>query len=766
MGKVCPKYTISLTRRSAEEGAMITSTQREKGGDRSVEKTEKVEKERFEFKQLILKNPNYFGTFPLVKIQPVFPMKCSTKYEELRSVGFYPELDWLEAIIDVKLPYGYKGNLCSVGSCEYVRFFVDWDGDGDFDTAAEDVGIASVNVHDIPDGEKVCLDTTKPLSYAVTLKVDSKKLKCTVPNLLKVRAILSWEMPPPAGDANHVPVWGNVLDKWIQIEPDRHLLKDIVSVVDIQKLKLEPAMLDLEAPISAPQTLTPAQLKEIYKGKDVPEHRYNFSQIHQMVEQTKKDPSLMVAYKKDPKLSQIVSKIDLILAEKPSTRYEELGCVGLNYDMERLVATLTVKLPYGYGGGLCTKGSYEYVAFWAYLWDQIEQMCYWKYLGTSRVNTHDIAKIPPEGLQYAVYLPVDPSSLRERCTKPKLLKIRAILSWQVQPPSTNVNYDPVWGNRVEALVQIKPGDPTHEQKPFIWSAGQMAVESISGNPHTIEQSSIGDGYANGVSIGGGYTACESPFGAVIAISGTIANAPNIAAEADKLRYKVQYKKSTEASWHDITSGFRIWMRMDGVPSGYIDQTAVDGYFRYQKDLTPPVIREVEADMLAQWHTPVPEGDGLYELRVLLYSPNAPPEPGVPADHVSSGIVKVMIDNTSPDVDISLIAGPCEEFKPDATITGKFRATDKHIWYYEFSVLPSSIPSNPVEHVPAEWEYSLLPAPGVTAGTFSLKTTTAALKMQPCGYVIRLKVWDRTITNNTRPGNSNATDVGFCLLKGE
>jgi len=70
----------------------------------------KVEKERAEFKKLIIENPNYFDTFPQVKIKPVFPMSTNTKYEELRCIGFYPEQDLLEAIIDVKLPYGYKGD--------------------------------------------------------------------------------------------------------------------------------------------------------------------------------------------------------------------------------------------------------------------------------------------------------------------------------------------------------------------------------------------------------------------------------------------------------------------------------------------------------------------------------------------------------------------------------------------------------------------------------------------------------------------------------
>lgn len=736
---------------------------------------EKVEKERAEFKKLIIQNPNYFGTFPELKIKPVLPMKANTKYEELRCVGFYPESDLLEAVIDVKLSYGYKGALCSSGSFEYVRFFVDWDGDGDFTDPNEDVGMASVNVHDIPDGKNVCLDKTKPLSYALTVKIDSKKRACKNPYMVKVRAILSWDAPPTPGNPNYPPVWGNVVEKWIQIKAaQQYFLEDIVKVANLDELKIDPAMLELDIPVSKKKELGIAELKELYKDKDVPEHRFNFAEVKKVAESVKLDPSLMVKYKLDPKFSKLIENINVILAEKPNTKYEELHCVGLNYNLDTLVATLTVKLPYGYGGDLCAKGSYEYIGFWVYVWDNIKQSCHWKYLGTSNVNVHDINNIPPEGLQYAVYLPVDFSSYRDKCDKPKIIKIRAILSWQVPPPPNNPDHNPVWGNKVDTLIQIKPGEyvPEGEQKPYIWSVGEMAVESISGNTYTNIPSALGDGYANGPSINGGFSAIESPFGGVIKISGTITNAPNNPAEANKLRYKVQYKKSTESIWHDIEDKFRIWIRKDGIPSGYLDQEAVGGYFKYQKDLQEPTKVEVEGDVIAQWYTPVSGGDGLYEIRVLLYKPGAAAVPAlnVPADHVSSNVVKVMIDNTVPDADISLDLGPCTKYTVGgAPIKGKFTASDKHIYYYTIAVEPSvanaPVIDHPGEKYPGGAIGSLpaLPAShlkGRKNEAFTLITTS---KTTPCGYVLRLGIWDRTIKNNHMPGNWNGATVGLCLL---
>lgn len=735
------------------------------------ESSEKVEKERVQFKELMIKNPNYFGTCPEIKIKPVLPMKTNTKYEELRCLGFYPEQDLLEATLDVKLPYGYGGNLCSPGSFEYVRLFVDWNGDGDFTDAGDDVGIASVNVHDIPNEKAACLEETKPLSYVLGVKIDSKKRVCTHPNIVKVRAILSWNVPPPPGNPNYPPVWGNVVERMIQIRPAKFILKDMIKLVDLEKLKIDSEMLDLETTVSKAKALTPAELKEIYKGKNVPEHRFNLADVQKIAETVKLDPNLMEKYKLDPKLIEIIESVDPILAAKPDTRYEELHCLGLNYELDTLVATLTVKLPYGYSGDLCTQGSYEFVAFWAYVWDPIEEVCHWKYLGTSSVNVHDIKSIPPEGLQYAVYLPVDLSGLRDKCNRPKIMRVRAILSWQTPPSPGNPEYSPVWGNTIDRLIQIKPGMAVGPEKqiPFITVVGGMAINKISGNSETVIPSAIGDGYANGVN------ALESPFGGVLSICGHISNPPNDPVEADKLKYRPQYKKSGEMIWHDITNQFRIYISTwNGVTWSQSpkDQVAVGGYYKYEEDLTPPVQRFVDASdysggsVLADWHTPVPEGDGLYEIRVLLYQLGASPSPGVPADHVSSNVIQVMIDNTAPKAEVSIDAGPCENFTPGKVIKGKFKATDQHIWQYRFSLMPYAAPSSQFSHDPVAEDYPALPAPGVTGivppdGTFLLDTS----KMAPCGYVLYLYVWDRAIVNNYMQGNQNSASVGFCLLKG-
>ena len=190
------------------------------------------------------------------------------------------------------------------------------------------------------------------------------------------------------------------------------------------------------------------------------------------------------------------------------------------------------------------------------------------------------------------------------------------------------------------------------------------------------------------------------------------------------------------------------------------QIAAGGYYDYQKDLAGPTFIEVQDDVLAQWDTRKAEGDGRYLLRLLFYRAGAPLMPSVPPDHVSSQIIKVMVDNTPPQAQISLDAGPCTKFQIGDTFHGKFTATDSHIWSYSIGVLPgTAIP--PIITPPASQVYPVLAPPGRVDEPYEVTTTPST---SPCGYVIRLHVRDRTIVNNHFPGHAANDSVGLCLLE--
>lgn len=149
-----------------------------------------------------------------------------------------------------------------------------------------------------------------------------------------------------------------------------------------------------------------------------------------------------------------------VLTEKDvDLTFEQLDYVGLEGvpGSERLVATLRVKQNEGYSGDICSAGSFEYVAFWAD-WDN---KCAFTYLGTVPVRVHDINRPAGKDLCYTAVLPVDLSRQREGCEVPKIARVRAVLSWDVPPSTTDSNALHFWGNFIDTHVRIQPGGVSH-----------------------------------------------------------------------------------------------------------------------------------------------------------------------------------------------------------------------------------------------------------------------------------------------------------------
>src|SRR5262249_61033405 len=92
----------------------------------------------------LLANPNYFGTIPGSPLKPVFELSDDTTWEQVTCVGYNPVLSQLEAVVSIKLPLGYSGDLCTPGSAENVRFF------GDFGSGPPDRGVARLQGPDLP----------------------------------------------------------------------------------------------------------------------------------------------------------------------------------------------------------------------------------------------------------------------------------------------------------------------------------------------------------------------------------------------------------------------------------------------------------------------------------------------------------------------------------------------------------------------------------------------------------------------------------------
>lgn len=699
-----------------------------------------VEKERGEFHKLLAVNPNYFGNLAESQYKPVKKIIGNTKYEELTCIGFNPNLNQLEATVPIKLPYGYGGGLCQAGSTEYVRFFIDYGGGWD------DAGMVAVNVHDIPNTKDCAHKPDKPLVYVLTQPIDPKRDRCGHPVLPKVRGILSWNNPPPAGpaNANWPPVWGNVLDRHIQIKPRPPFIVDFASSLGIDpkiKLPLELEVIKYEPiPLPDPPPFAIKDLVQLYdQGKGakatavakVEPHRFAFAEVQPVLAGGVVDQQMLLAKIAEFKelgldWSSIIGTLE---KTKGDVTYEELNCLGLDYNREWLVGTFVVKKPTGYSGNLCSNGSREYVTFWA----DLDNTCKWTYMGTAMVPVHDIAAIPADGLHYAAIMPVDLSAHRQPCEKPKIGRVRAVLSWNVPPSNVDPDAIPHWGNRLDTHVQTKPGDP-FVIEPKISILGGIGVANIftltTGMTKPLAKFAYADIFADPWD-----STRSCPFGQLITVG-----APPILGHKYKL-----WVQNVTAGGPEIQLTDPVWVTdQDGNSGNHF--AGAGGMFDYL-----PVTQNLLSMLYNRW---APAGDDLWQIRLELFIGFV--FLGSTAWH------KIQLDNTAPSIvtspptlDIHIDSGgDCKDFTVGVVVNGHFVARDIHFGHYSLVTLPASM--SPNSPAPSSGNSQTATAPG---DFWSLNTAG----MVPCGYVILLEAWDRSIVNSV-PGqhNYNHDDVGFCL----
>jgi hypothetical protein len=701
------------------------------------------EHERQKFRALILANPNYFGNLKVSPFKPVLHIQSNTTFEELGCVGYQPQFNRLEAVVYIKQPTGYGGNVCSNGTPEYVRFYMSFDNG----VTWQDLGLTSFTAYDIPG-----TGAENRLEYAVTLLIDPAKKLCFINNLCLVRAILSWNAPPPPNDPNFTPVWGNIHDTHVQIDPIKLIvLGDLLAEA---KLKLPPnlqATVDLEQQVllATPKELGAAELQVLYKDTGAEPHRFALAELQKLISQPALSNALTTGGLKAllPDLNFDPNAIiDKLFPVQGDTRFEQLECIGLDTNQDTLVGVLRIKLPFGYSGNPCTAGSREYVTFWG---DFDNSGAFASCLGTTSVNVYDIAKIPKDGLEYAVFLPVNLGPYRQPCDKgPKVVKIRAILSWQVPPPCANPNFIPIWGNRLETLIQIKPGAviPPDTHPPVIETVGSMGVANI--NQVT--------GLANGPALLAGFTAQDSPFGGDVVITGHVANPPDISSGAAPLKYRVSVSNNGGVTWQHLTNSFVIG-RSQLLNGGWtilpnlIQSVDADDFYTYQEDLTDGpnnAMIFVEGNVLAHWLTGGLTGP--WQIKV---------EAKDPANNIFVGAtVAVWLDNASPVPSITITSGggACADFHIGDIIQGTYSVSDEHFGSLGLDVEPAlgGVFTSPV---PLPRTYPTVPTTG-ESGIWKLDTHG----MPRCGYVVRLSAVDRTIVNSGFIGFFASAVIGLCL----
>lgn len=712
--------------------------------------TQLFERERAQFKTLLLSNPNYFGNLAGSKLPPVLKIQGNTTYEQIGCVGFQPQFNRLEAVVFVNQQSGYGGGVCSNGSQEFVRFYLSYDNGATW----EDEGVTSFTAYNIPAN----VTRQQRLEYAVTLDIQPRRKFCSSTNIALVRAILSWNIPPPPNTPNYNPVWGNVHNTHIQIAPRfRFILDDLFKELKVSLPVALSAAVDLKQEVAAaqPKPLSVAELQKLYVNTQVEPHRFALAEVHKILTSQSGDEALAAGVHSLTHLQLDLSSIGaLALSGDGNTKYEELECVGLNPNLDTLVGTIRVKQPNGYSGNLCSAGSREYVTFWA---DFDNNGSFETFLGTTSVQVHDINNVPREGLEYAVFLPVDFTKWRRPCNAgATVVRIRAILSWQIPAPSSNPNFVPAWGNREETLIHIRPGQQTEQGKhtPFIETVGGMRVSRIDNL----------SGLANGVADTAGFTAFDSPFGGEVIIAGHIAYPTNISVGAAPLKYRVSVSNNGGASWQAKTDTFLVGRTQitNGIPLVLPDATqSVDAnnFYEYREDLTgagADALIFVTGNVLYRWQTAGLTGTWKIKIEAI--------NPAQPAVVFSSNVVTVRLDNAAPmlALDITSGGGVCADFTIGDKISGTYSVSDEHFSSLSLTVEPSlggvfTAPAG--THGPGSISraYPTVPTTG-EAGNWTLDTTG----MPRCGYIIRLSASDRTIVNSGFIGWGNNTVVGLCL----
>lgn len=685
--------------------------------------------ERAHFKELLL--ANHFGTVAGSELKPKTTPSGDTAYEQLMCIGYQPDAKRLDAVVYIKQDSGYDGGLCTPGSREYVKFFASTD-EG---TTWTELGTTSFAVWDVP-GEK-------PLEYDATLpNIDLAEKCCQEENLVLIRAILSWEVPP--GGPNDNVVWGNAVDAHIQVAPLKggKLIDVLLCLgIEVEPLVLaELAHVDQIVDLGAGKKLSPAELHKAYKAAKVPQHRYLYPHLEEFLAA----PALLTekladpAFKLFPGIEVDVAKlVGFVVDPQGDETFEQIGCVGLNENTPELVATVDVKLSTGYSGNLCSAGSQEYVAFW------VDWGGGWEYVGTAAVNVHDLPKIPSDHVHYSVVLPFPQLyTHRQPCEDgERTARVRAVLSWATPPSATDPYAVPVWGGHAETTILLPPGDPVEGGGPLVEYVGSIYVADIQGS---------GLAKVGAASINGWTTGNEAPFGGLISVGGLIINPGTGLPSGPGYQYRILVSTNGGATWVPQTTPFKIAVEnLSNATQSIVTITPdPDGWCPYYENLYSPPYKHVVADVLGYWWS-VGDGQAMFivEARDGSMSPLG-----------SSSSVTIQLDNTAPTADIEITSGggSCADFKVGGTpVAGTYQATDNE----GLRVLAFAVE-------PVMGGGTFTTTPGFTSltfedGTWSLNTTG----MPPCGYVVYLQAYDRTIVNSSTDSGWMAEDFkGFCLKK--
>jgi hypothetical protein len=664
--------------------------------------TNDVPFERANFSQLLADNPNYFGSAPNSDLDPVFPLANNISYEELKCVGFNSILNHLSATIEVKLPFGFDGGLCTNGSYEYVRFWVD------YGSGWSNIGYVSVNTHDILNGTDCKKVPDLPLFYTLSLAFTPESKNCSNPVLPNIRTVLSWNEIPSATDPNWEPVWGNHFDQHIQSALNHS------SVLTLQEAAVH------------------------YPGDFIDDNICNYPEKDELFKSTARGRSGVSPLANDQK--PLHSDQHLITSD---TSWEELTCLGLDYSLNSLVATVKVKKPQGFDTDPCHNGSTEYVSFWA----DWNNTCNYTFLGTQKINVHNFDKLPADGLSYTAIMPVDTNSARSFCNKTKIARVRAALSWNVPPPEPPAL--PAYGNFLETHVQLQPYTTPPGTGGDIEVIGDVFISQIDTSATGMTLPAAHYAFQFGVQTDRTFNNRTCPFGGWIRINSLSDPPPNTVYRI--MARSAPFKSSDSGTPLADPVSVAIPTAIPPASPTGINRASVDGYFDYL-----PRSQNFWGD-LASW---TPKFDGLWQIRLETATK-------VGHNHIAyTPWYNILVNNEPVSGDLRFTTGSiCSELFVGQKLEGVFYATMKTPEFfdeYDLNVFPTGLIPSPVKPsfgtsvVPPDNPINKNP---ITPWTLDTTNGTA------CGYIVQLHARALTVYYSDPSSFIELyLDRGFCLRK--
>jgi len=679
-----------------------------------------------------------------------------TFWEELTCVGYNPKEKRLEGIVSIKQDSGYTGTLCTAASKEYVRFFVDFkDGSG-----FQDMGYTSFkacDISDVPPGPQ------HPLMYMTQLSINDEKyrkfLDCSKAVIPTVRGILSWNVIPPS-NPNYIPYYGNVKDVNVQLQ--RKSIIFLKDIFDIFKIKPSVELLDVlpqQEQIKLPPPPPPSveDIYKSYKASGIPDHRTFYSTVAPLVNNKATFTKASAFNVNDvSKLKvDVEGLLDVFInqSNKADVSFEEVKCIGLNTAVDTLGAVIHVKKSSGFSGNLCQKGSQEHVAFWAD-WDN--DGIFDEYLGTASLEVHDISNIPADGLFYNVALPINTSKHLRKCANPNIIRVRAVLSWESFPSTTDPNVLNHWGNRVDAVVQIRPGNGTGVQGKLTFVGG-VDRDDIDPFNYLYNYNAFAPTIHN-----------NRPWGGAVIFQGIIdRNGFNGAID-----YKIMYKKfgAPDADYATVSTSESFPMLDFNTFTEFTDsQNAPDGWFVYKQN--PGLGLYNETNHLVTWYTGGLT-DGTYTIKFIYTDEFGTEQTGDEFSMIInnkpmtvSPTANAVVDFTS-DLDDVIDGGDCHSYDDNNhVINGHVRAVHPYFGSWGLTLEPTAHAHDCVI-LPAGRSYNALADTGDANAAWSLDTQPPAPKvgLDPCGYTVSLIAHTRVILNSsTYFPQYGPKAVGFAVL---